>query len=157
MVKLNDIVDNKVVKVFGDDYVKILTENLLRAGKEASGKLIKSLNWRMVSTADAIQVVIDAEDYLIYVDKGRRPGVKPPPISALKSWCKIKGIDEGAAWPIQKSIFKFGIPPTGVIEKSTRMALKGPFVGLDIISDNIEKKFFELLVKGEEEIKRIKK
>jgi hypothetical protein len=156
MIKIGDIVDEKVIKIFGDEYIKILTDNLLKAGKEASGNLIRSLDWRMAKTADTVQMLIEGEEYLLYVDRGRRPG-KFPPISAIESWCRIKGINQKAAFPIAKNIFKFGIPPTNVIEKSRQRILKGPFVGLDIVSENIEQKFFELLVAGASEIKRIKK
>jgi hypothetical protein len=156
-MNINDILDKRVIKMFGEDYIKVLTENLLRAGKEASGKLIQSLDWRVSGNVDTLSIFIEGEDYLLYVDKGRRAGVKPPPISALKSWCKIKGLDEGLAFPIQKSIFKFGIPATNVIQKTNERILRGPYVGLDIIADNIEKKFLSVIVNGDEEIKRIKK
>jgi hypothetical protein len=151
-----DIIDDKVIKMFGEDYVRILTENLLKAGKDASGNLINSLDYRVIKTANALSVIIEGEDYLTYVDRGRKPG-KYPPISAIQSWCRIKGIDQKAAFPIAKNIFKFGIPATNVIEKTTSRIEKGPFVGLDIIADNIEKQFFELIVRGGMEIKRIKK
>jgi hypothetical protein len=154
-MKIEEIVDRKVVRLFGEDYIKVLTNQLLRAGKEASGKLIRSLDYRIADSADAVQILIEAEDYLINIDEGRRKGTYPP-IQAIKTWCRIKGIDEGAAFPIAKNIFKFGIPATNIIEKTNRQILKGPFIGMDIVVDNIEKKFLEVIVNGDMEIKRIK-
>ncbi len=43
--------------------------------------------------------------------KGRKPGTYPP-IKEIAKWCRLKGIDDSAKWPIARSIFKFGIAPT---------------------------------------------
>jgi len=58
-----------------------------------------------------------ANDYLQWVDKGRRPGTYPP-IRAIQRWVQIKGIPKEAAWAIRQNIYKFGIKPTNVIKKT---------------------------------------
>lgn len=119
---LNNIVDKKLANEFGKDYVRTLIA-LLKGnkpyGKVASGRLINSINYRLQEVAKEINVIIEANDYLEYVDRGRRPGTYPP-IKPLKEWARIKGMGENAAYPIQKKIFKMGIKPTNVINRTTR-------------------------------------
>jgi len=123
--------DAKLANEFGKDYVKILVALLKnnttpsRAGlrpypKVASGKLVQSINYRLQPLATGIQIQLLSEDYLKYVDKGRRPGTYPP-ISAIQRWASVKGIPQGAAWGIRRNIFKYGIKPTNVISKTLRI------------------------------------
>lgn len=116
----NKFVDKKLANEFGRDYVKIMVA-LLRGNrpypKVASGSLINSINYRLQDTAQGINVVLLANDYLQYVDRGRKPGTYPP-IQAIQRWVTIKGIPKEAAWAIRKNIYKFGIKPTNVIRKT---------------------------------------
>ena len=104
----------KIYKKYGNDIVKRITKLLLRKGKKASGNLIKSLNYDLVEVANGILIEINANDYLEYVDKGRKKG-KYPPIKAIKNWCRIKGINDKYSYAIARSIYKNGIKPTNVI------------------------------------------
>lgn len=123
--------DTKLANEFGKDYVKILVALLKnntvpsRAGlrpypKVASGKLVQSINYRLQPLANGIQVQLLSEDYLKYVDGGRRPGTYPP-IKAIQRWTAIKGIPKEAAWGIRQNIYKFGIKPTNVLNKTLRI------------------------------------
>jgi len=109
---------------FGDDYVKSIIQALKRAGKDASGRLINSLDYRVTETADNIKFVFEAEDYYNYVDEGRRPGSYPP-IQDIARWASIRGIDKRFAFPIARSIYKFGIKPANITEKVQRGFLNG--------------------------------
>lgn len=104
------------MKEFGKDYVKILYRELRREGKDATGSLLNSLAFEVKEEAQQIKFFILANDYLKYVDKGRRPG-KYPPIKAIAQWVRVKGISPEAVFPIARSIFKFGIKPTNVIQR----------------------------------------
>lgn len=55
--------------------------------------------------------VFQYNDYLQYVESGRRPFAKKVPIDALKDWAKRKGIptDNKVLYAIQNSIFVYGI------------------------------------------------
>lgn len=135
------------MKEFGRDYVKILTRELLRAGKDASGQLIRSINYKIVEDAEIIRMVILAEKYLEFVDKGRKPGSYPP-IKSLVQWVNIKGLEPRVAYAIQKSIFKFGIKPTNVIQKVVREFETSPTLTkkyeeevVNNIIDNINKNY----------------
>lgn len=130
-VTSKDFIDPQLARQFGKDYVKVLTQLLLRNNvpsrmglrpypKRATGNLIKSINYKLVETARGVQTQIYALDYLTYVDKGRRPGSYPP-IKPLLAWARVKGLPEGAAYGAQKNIYKFGIKPTNVIKKTITM------------------------------------
>jgi hypothetical protein len=124
-------IDPQLARQFGKDYIKILTALLLKNNiasrpglrpypKNATGNLIRSLDYRLRQTAQGIQTQIFALDYLTYVDKGRKPGTYPP-IAPLLAWARVKGLPEGAAYGAQKNIYKGGIKPTNVIRKSNTL------------------------------------
>jgi hypothetical protein len=119
-------IDKKLANEFGKDYVKILVAQLKGNKpypKVASGSLINSINYRLQDTANGINVILLANDYLKYVDEGRRPSTNPdskPPIQAILAWTNIKGIPQEAAWAIRNNIWRFGIKPTNVIRKTIR-------------------------------------
>jgi hypothetical protein len=124
--------DPKLANQFGKDYVKILVTLLKnntvpsRPGlrsypKVATGRLIRSINYKLQPTAEGIQIQLLSEDYLKYVDKGRRAGAQYPPIGPLLRWARVKGLPEGAAYGAQKNIHKYGIKPTNVIDKTIRI------------------------------------
>ena len=119
----------KAIDKLGKEYVFELTQQLLEAGSVASGKLINSLSYEVIEILNGIYINLKHEDYLINVDKGRRPGAKPPPLSAILPWIKQKGIvgrdkkgkfitNRSLAFIISRGISKNGIKPTNVIRKA---------------------------------------
>ena len=139
--------DNR--RQFGDDYVRVLAKELRSAGKSASGKLIRSLDYRLSDEAGAIHFIFDANDYFTYVDEGRRPGSYPP-IQALDKWARIKGISKTAVFAIAKSIYKFGIKPANIFEKSQRKAMNGKI--FDDLEDNIGDNVGDMVVEQLEQL-----
>lgn len=149
----NKIIDTKLANEFGKDYVKVMVA-LLKGNrpfaKVASGSLVNSINYRLQDTAEGVRVILLANDYLKYVDEGRRPGTYPP-IRAIQRWVAIKGIKPEAAWAIRQNIFKFGIKPTRVIAK-TRFTLetnrtysqKYEKIIVDTLTKNIEKDWLNI-------------
>jgi len=144
----DQLIDKKLANEFGKDYVKVmvsLLKNNRPYPKVASGSLVNSINYRLQDTANGINVILLANDYLQYVDRGRRPGTYPP-IQAIQRWVAIKGIPKQAAWAIRQNIYKFGIKPTRVIAK-TRFQLetnrtyaqKYERMIVDTLTKNIEK------------------
>lgn len=111
-------------RVFGKGYIELIVSELNAAGKTASGKLIRSLNYTLRETADDINFIFVAEDYFQNIDQGRRPGSYPP-IKDIIKWTRVKGISPNAAYPIARSIYRFGIKPTNVLEKADRKAFNG--------------------------------
>ena len=146
------IIDTKLANEFGKDYVKVLVsllKNNRPYAKVASGSLVNSINYRLQDTAEGVRVILLANDYLKYVDEGRRPSSDPrkkPPIQAIQRWVAIKGIRPEAAWAIRNNISRFGIKPTRVLAK-TRFTLetnrtyaqKYEKIIVDQLTKNIEK------------------
>jgi len=110
----------QALKVFGDEYIEAIGRILRSEDKIATKKLIESLDSRVIKTGfgTSYTLKVIAEEYLKYVDEGRRKGAKPPPIKPIKEWARVKGLPEGLAYPIAKSIGEKGIKPTRVIERA---------------------------------------
>jgi hypothetical protein len=91
---------------------------LIREINRSKGKtrIVNFIDYRLEKEA---RIIIEAPEYLHFIDKGRRPG-KMPPIQAITKWAKLKGISSDLAWPIAVNIMKFGIKPTNVIQKAVR-------------------------------------
>jgi hypothetical protein len=142
------LIDKKLANEFGKDYVKVmvsLLKNNRPYAKVASGSLVNSINYRLQETANGVNLVLLANDYLTWVDRGRKPGTYPP-IQAIQRWVAIKGIPKEAAWAIRRNIFKFGIKPTRVIAKTRfeietnrKYAQKYERAIVDTLTKNIEK------------------
>lgn len=117
MADFDDII-KQGIEDYGEKLIQILTEELVKADKKASGRLINSLKVDIKPVGEAVyQLLLTSEDYLKYVDKGRKPGSYVP-IRALKQWTRYRGIPEEAAYAINHKIFRFGIKPTNVIKKT---------------------------------------
>ncbi len=147
-----DLYDKKVLNEFGKDYVKILIRLLKKEGKVASSALINSISYKLKEQAGLIQYQLIANDYLQYVDEGRKPGSYPP-IRAIADWARVKGISKDAVFPIARSIFKFGIKPTNVLKKTLTEIQTSPTLMNkyeDTLVENMEKLLQAELIKLEQ-------
>ncbi len=152
MAKKVDLYDKKVLNEFGKDYVKILIRLLKKEGKSATGALINSISYKLKEVAGLIQYQLISNDYLTYVDEGRRPGSYPP-IRAISDWVRVKGISQDAVFPIARSIYKFGIEPTNVISKTLTEIRTSPTLMRkyeDTLVDNLEKLIAGEIIKLEQ-------
>lgn len=94
----------RVLNEFCEEYVEVLKKKLLADGHKASGKLINSLKTEIKATSDTLKVFLTSEDYLFYLDYGRKSGKKPP-ISAIENWVHEKGLSpEAFDLPNEKSL-----------------------------------------------------
>lgn len=105
--------------------------NLVRGGKGASGYLWNSIDYTI--SPDGI-IEFSYADYGEWVEKGRRPGGKMPPIDKIRQWARIKGLrpfvdkngkaisEESRAFLIARAIKRDGIRPfpflTNEVEKA---------------------------------------
>lgn len=103
--------------IFGEEFVNEIAKQLKLADKEASGNLIRSLDYKLFRTNKGFSLRLLAANYYQYVDLGRKPG-KMPPIQAISEWATIRGISQDAVWPIAVSIGLRGIKPANTTEKS---------------------------------------
>ena len=97
-----------ILTVFAKDTIAGMVRTIKNKNKVATGNLIRSFGYKVVTTLKDISVEIDFDDYGEFVDEGRKPG-KQPPVSAIAKWCQVKGIPTSAAFPIAKAIGKKGI------------------------------------------------
>ncbi|CAA6810383.1 MAG: Unknown protein [uncultured Sulfurovum sp.] len=139
----NNILNKSDQRTFGDAYIKELIKVIRAEGKDSSGKLVRSIDYRLKDTVRDISILIESEKYLNYIDEGRKPGTYPN-ISDLKKWASVNNISQDAVFPIAKSIYEFGIKPTNIFNRTETNVLNGrAFDELeDNIADNIEEDLF---------------
>lgn len=136
----------KAINEIGIDLVKGLVKALINADKKVTGKLVNSIDYKVIEAADGLILELLAADYLEIVDKGRKPG-KQPPTKALDKWVVRRGIAprtkngkfisrDSIKFLIARSIGKNGIKGINVVKKT-----------IDEIYSNKEK----LLVKAAQE------
>lgn len=141
MNKNKDLFSKKNLAMFGKSYVEQLILQIKKAGKNSSSRLVNSVDYRIQVTAEEIRILVESEDYLKYIDEGRKPGSYPP-INAIARWANLKGIPQTAVFPIARSIYKFGIKPTNIIDNTITEIMN---------NKNEEKLMQEELVKNTEE------
>ena len=105
--------NGKLVKI-NKEFEKVLKDNLLELGKNATGSLIKSIDSSLELVEEELHFNLKANHYLIYVDQGRKKGTYPN-LGSLSKWLTVKGIPQGALFPIANKIKKKGIKATDVI------------------------------------------
>jgi hypothetical protein len=124
--------------IFIDFYKKKITEKIYPYGnpkvrglgnKVASGKLLNSLSAKVKDTPDGLMLELSYMDYLKNVNFGRKPKKKKVPVNVLLQWIKDKRIrgrnkkgrfikDLSFAFAVQQNIFKYGIRPTNIFDKT---------------------------------------
>jgi len=117
------IISPELYKALGDELKKNLIQEMRRTKTIATGNLLNSIQFNIEQTPNGAIISLNGNDYITYVDKGRKPG-KYAPTSALKKWIKSKGIatDEAKvsaiAFAINNKIKREGIKPRPILEKA---------------------------------------
>ena len=102
----------KVLDDYGKSVVKEIKQNLDNTHSNATGTLKKSITYNIVFTGMLMTVEFYMADYGKWVDEGRKPGGKMPPLKKILEWTSVRGIDSKYVWPIAKKIAEDGIRPT---------------------------------------------
>lgn len=115
---------NAIVEVltqFGEEEVQRIKKALKDKDAIASGKLYNSIDFVIKENNLEITLEIVAEDYLKWVDEGRRPG-KFPPIRKIQKWISDKRIQpkggisqKSLGFLIGRKIAKKGIKPKKIL------------------------------------------
>jgi hypothetical protein len=143
-----------ILQQWANNVVVIAQANLKNAGRFASGELYKSISYTITPEGD---VNFSYEDYGEYVQSGRRPGARMPPIEPIKKWARIKGLpqfrdkkgkfisNEARAFIIARAIGRDGFRPVKFFDDALELALKEyPADALiDVIAEEFEKAFDE--------------
>lgn len=88
----------------GNNVISDARAILKQQGHLATKELYNSMKAVVVED----ELSFELTDYAKYVDQGRKKG-KYAPVDAIKKWCKVKGIDEAAAYLINRKIYLEGI------------------------------------------------
>lgn len=113
---------DKVIKVIANDILEIArmileSNNLIneKVGKNTiapDSDLYKTLQVKSTNDGD---VVFDLmlNDYLVFIESGRRAGAKFPPVEPIVRWAKKRGIptDNQTIFLIRRAISRDGIQP----------------------------------------------
>lgn len=105
-----------VFNIYGKDVIAKLKAQIDSLDKVASGKLLRSLDYKLERFLTSFKFSIEGEDYGINVLQGRKAG-KFAPVKALQEWMETKNIDLKYSYAINKSIYKFGIRPANFLEE----------------------------------------
>lgn len=78
--------------------------------------IYKQLSVMATSDGDLVFDII-LNDYITFIESGRRKGAKMPPIEPIVRWCKKKGIpsDNSTVYLIRRAISRDGIAPRPII------------------------------------------
>jgi len=95
------------------------TKKILQYYKLGNSDLIDSIEWRYQNDS----FVLIANDYLKYIDSGRRPLARKVPVEELIKWLRKKNIRpqygqtiNSIAYALQNSIYKSGIRAKKVLD-----------------------------------------
>jgi hypothetical protein len=112
----------KQLEIIGVESIGFITKILAENDKQVTGNLIRSLDFKIIKGVDGLFLEILAAPYFQNVDKGRRPG-KRPPTKPIKKWVENKGIvikgqnSAQTAFVIARSIGIKGIKPLNITNK----------------------------------------
>ena len=122
------------VEALGARIVDDLRQEIMAQGHNATGKLSKSLKYKVKVENNAITLNIYAWDYAKWVEHGRRAG-KMPPVDLIFEWVKTKGISDpdktqrSIAYAIAKAIARDGTPLRGSYKREiTRSGRRKNFI-----------------------------
>ena len=119
----------KQLEIIGVEAIGFITKILAENDKQVTGNLIRSLDFKIIKGVDGLLLEILAAPYFQYVDKGRRPG-KRPPTGPIKKWVERRGIvikgqnSAQTAFVIARSIGLKGIKPLNITDKLTQNIIK---------------------------------
>lgn len=131
-----------------DTIRKMIIDKIRRDNKIASGGFENSIDVYVgYSSREVLTLGIEAVSYAKYIESGRRPGAKQPPVQAIIKWLTQKRVISGnkkkmlggkkynqkkeinsLAWAIAKSIKKKGIRPYNWKQPFNNVIVSQPFI-----------------------------
>lgn len=112
---------SKIVTEFTKDIMK-LVQAVMDGQEFASNKIgsgiYKNLQVKATNDGDLVFDII-LNDYLKFIESGRRKGAKMPPVEPIVKWAKKHGIptDNGTIYLIRRAISRDGIAPRPFMNK----------------------------------------
>lgn len=108
-----------IIVSFTDDIIRVVREvlssNLMINDKTGSNTIIDSNIYRNVRVDGNDDFIFNLylNDYLEYIESGRRPNSKFPPVEPIVRWARSRGIptDNSTIFLIRRAIARDGIKP----------------------------------------------
>ena len=111
----------QLLEKYGKQVIITARKRLITLGKNASGKLSKSLDYRIQKLGDKLQIIFFGIDYLKDVEYGRKAGTRPS-IGKILQWMQYKNLPDkdskSKAFLIARKIGDMGIEPTPFLKDS---------------------------------------
>ena len=127
-----------VANEYGKQVVFALRRELGKNEKFATGELINSLAHNVVTDGNNVVIQIVSEDYMRFVDKGRRPNSRMPPDNPkFRQWLTIRGIPLTKSFAVRRSI-----------------AIKG-IKGLNFLNPTLDRVTLQFIPQYEKEMEKI--
>lgn len=118
---------------------ELLKNNLKNIGVKSNANILRDIEVNININDDSLFLEWIVADYIIYIDKGRRAGSKPPPVRVIYDWVKRYNIGDKSlslAFAISKSIAKNGIKPRPVIDNTIKDAEELISIYIEELIDN---------------------
>ena len=112
---------NKIVMEFTKDIMQLVNavmEGQDLASNKVSSGIHKNLQVKATNDGDLVFDII-LNDYLTFIESGRRKGADMPPVKPIVEWAKKHGIptDNGTIYLIRRAISRDGIAPRPFMDK----------------------------------------
>lgn len=112
---------NKIVMEFTKDIMKLVhavMEGQEFASNKTSSDIYKNLQVNATNDGDLVFDII-LNDYLKFIESGRRKGADMPPVEPIIKWAKKHGIptDNSTIFLIRRAISRDGISPRPFMDK----------------------------------------
>lgn len=115
-----------VAKYIADDIINVMRAVMAsdtginkKVGKNTlvDSEVYKTLNSAVQEAGDNIILSLFVNNYITFIESGRRKGAKRPPFRAIEEWCLRKGITDrnDVIWAIINAISRDGISPRPII------------------------------------------
>lgn len=112
---------SKIVMEFTKDIIKLVhaaMDGKDLASNKSGSDIYKNLQVKATNDGDLVFDII-LNDYLTFIESGRRKGADMPPVKPIVEWAKKHGIptDNGTIYLIRRAISRDGIAPRPFMDK----------------------------------------
>lgn len=112
---------SKIVTEFTKDIMQLVSavmEGQDLGNNKSSSDIYKNLQVKATNDGDLVFDII-LNDYLTFIESGRRKGADMPPVEPIIEWAKKHGIptDNGTIYLIRRAISRDGIAPRPFMDK----------------------------------------
>lgn len=105
----------KIVMAFSKDLMELVREVMesnVGINEKVGSNIYNALQIKATNDGDLVYDII-LNDYLVYIENGRRKGAKMPPVEPIVNWARSRGIptDNSTIYLIRRAISRDGIKP----------------------------------------------